>query len=128
MKALAIGATGAVGKDLVQQLIEDSSVERVDIFVRREVKIPSAKLVAHVVDFDHPETWADQIQGLIRKGNDRFGETASIAVLKVFNAIGLLRTWTPMPTEAVAAAMIRLAKSGRKGVEIIESQDILKVQ
>ena len=26
MKALVIGATGAVGKDLVQQLIEDSSV------------------------------------------------------------------------------------------------------
>ena len=43
MKALVIGATGAVGKDLVQQLIEDSSVERVDIFVRREVKIPAAK-------------------------------------------------------------------------------------
>ena len=63
MKALVIGATGAVGKDLVQQLIDDSSVERVDIFVRREVKIPSAKLVAHVVDFDHPETWADQLQG-----------------------------------------------------------------
>jgi len=70
MKALVIGATGAVGKDLVQQLIEDSSCERIDIFVRREVKIPVAK--------------------------------------------------------AVAASMIRLAKSGRKGVEIIESQDILK--
>ena len=35
LKALVIGATGAVGKDLVQQLIEDSSFERVDIFVRR---------------------------------------------------------------------------------------------
>ena len=30
-----------------------------------------------------------------------------------------------MPTEAVAAAMIRLAKSGRQGTEIIDSQDIL---
>ena len=63
MKALVIGATGSVGKDLVQQLIEDSSVERIDIFVRREVKIPAAKVVAHVVDFDHPETWADQLKG-----------------------------------------------------------------
>ena len=210
MKALVIGATGAVGKDLVQQLIEDNSVERIDIFVRREVMIPSAKLVAHVVDFDHPETWADQIKGdvlfscmgttikaagtqeaqwkvdytyqydaakaakangvptyvlvssvganakskvfytkmkgalddavqklgfegcfilrppsLIRKGSDRFGEKAGIVALRAFNAIGLLRTWTPMPTEAVAASMIRLAKSGRKGGEIIESQDIL---
>ena len=211
MKALVIGATGAVGKDLVQQLIEDSSVERVDIFVRREVKIPAAKVVAHVVDFDHPETWADQLQGdvlfscmgttikaagsqeaqwkvdytyqyeaakaarangvktyvlvsaiganpkskvfytrmkgeldeavqklgfegcfilrppsLIRKGTDRIGEKAGIVAIRAFNAIGLMRNYTPMPTEAVAAAMIRLAKSGRKGVEIIESQDILR--
>ena len=213
LKALVIGATGAVGKDLVQQLMEDSSVERVDIFVRREVKIPAAKVVAHVVDFDHPENWADQLRGdvlfscmgttikaagsqeaqwkvdytyqydaakvaktngvptyilvsaiganpkskvfytrmkgelddavqwlafegcfilrppsLIRKGTDRFGEKAGIVAIRAFNAIGLMRNYTPMPTEAVAAAMIRLAKSGRKGVEIIESQDILKVQ
>ena len=39
MKAIVIGATGAVGKDLVQQLIEDSSFERVDIFVRRIIFI-----------------------------------------------------------------------------------------
>ena len=211
MKALVIGATGSVGKDLVQQLIEDSSVERIDIFVRREVKIPAAKVVAHVVDFDHPETWADQLKGdvlfsclgttiraagsqdaqwkvdytyqyeaaktakangvktyvlvssvganakskvfytkmkgaldeavqelcfegcfilrppsLIRKGSDRFGEKVGIVALKAFNAIGLMRSFTPMPTEAVAAAMIRLTQSGRQGVEIINSQDILK--
>lgn len=213
MKALVIGATGAVGKDLVQQLIEDSSMECIDIFVRREVKMPAAKVVAHVVDFDHPETWADQLKGdvlfscmgttikaagsqeaqwkvdytyqfdaakaakangvptyvlvssigadvksklfytkmkgalddavqklgfegcyilrppsLVRKGSDRFGEKAGIVALRALNAIGLLHTWTPMPTEAVAAAMIRLAKSGRKGIEVIESQEILKVQ
>ena len=211
LKALVIGATGAVGKDLVQQLMEDSSVERIDIFVRREVKIPAAKVVAHVVDFNHPETWADQLQGdvlfscmgttikaagtqeaqwkvdytyqheaakaakangvptyvlvsaidanpkskvfytrmkgelddavqrlgfegcfilrppsLIRKGTDRFGEKAGIVAIRAFNAIGLMRNYTPMPTEAVAAAMIRLTKSGRQGVEIIESQNILK--
>ena len=213
MKALVIGATGAVGKDLVQQLIADESVERIDIFVRRDVNTPSAKLVVHVVDFDHPEAWADQLKGdvlfscmgttikaagtqdiqwkvdytyqfdaakaakangvstyvlvssiganpkskvfytrmkgeldeavqklgfegcfilrppsLIRKGSDRFGEKASIVVLKAFNAIGLLRKLAPMSTDAVAAAMIRLAKSGRKGIYIIDSQDILKVR
>ena len=213
MKALVIGATGSVGKDLIQQLIEDSSMDRIDIFVRREVKMPAAKVVAHVVDFDHPETWADQLKGdvlfscmgttikaagsqeaqwkvdytyqfdaakaakangvptyvlvssigadvksklfytkmkgalddavqklgfegcyilrppsLVRKGSDRFGEKAGIVALRALNAIGLLHTWTPMPTEAVAAAMIRLAKSGRKGIEVIESQEILKVQ
>lgn len=211
MKALVIGATGAVGKDLVQQLLTDEAFEKVDIFVRREVNIQSDKLTVHVVDFDHPETWADQLQGdvlfsclgttiraagsqeaqwkvdytyqfeaakaaraqgtgtyvlvssvganakskvfyskmkgsldeavqalgfegcfilrppsLVRKGSDRFGEKAGVVILRAFNALGLMRGFTPMPTEEVAAAMIRLAQCGRKGVEIINSQDILK--
>ena len=211
MKALVLGATGAVGKDLVQQLLADNSFESVDIFVRREVKMASDKLVVHVVDFDHPETWADELQGdvlfsclgttikaagsqeaqwkvdytyqyevakaarangvkiyvlvsavganvkskffysrmkgalddavqqlgfegcfilqppsLVRKRSDRFGEKVGVAVMKGLNAIGLLRSWTPIPTESVAAAMIRLALSGRQGIEIVKSQDILK--
>ena len=212
MKALVIGATGAVGKDLVHQLLADESFERVDIFVRREVDIPLSRLVVHVVDFDNPESWSDQLQGdvlfscmgttikaagsqdaqwkvdytyqynaakaarsngvpayvlvssigsdpkskvfytrmkgaldeavkklgyescfilrptsLIRKESDRFGEKAGVVILRALNAIGLLRSLAPIPTEAVAAAMISLAKSGRQGVEIISSQDVLKV-
>jgi len=210
MKALIIGATGAVGKDLVEQLLKDDTFDRVDIFVRREVKIPSAKLVSHIVDFDHIETWASLLSGdvlfsclgttikaagsqdaqwkvdytyqfdsakaaraggvrklvlvssvganaeskifyarmkgqldedvaklgfpgcfilrppsLIRKGSDRFGEKAGVAILKGLNAIGLLRSWKPMPTEEVAAAMIRLAESESEGLHIFESQEIL---
>ena len=212
MKALVLGATGAIGKDLVELLLKDPTVDRVDIFVRREVNIPSAKLVVHVVDFDHPEQWADKISGdvlfstlgttiraagsqeaqwkvdytypynaakaarengvptyvlvssvganakskvfytrmkgalddavqelgfpgcfilrppsLIRKGSDRFGEKAGIVALRAFNAIGLMRAWKPMPTEAVAGAMLRLAKSDREGTEIVDAQEILKV-
>lgn len=210
MKALVLGATGAIGSDLLEQLLQDDNFDRVDIFVRREVKSSSAKLVVHVVDFGHPEQWATQLTGdvlfstlgttiraagsreaqwkvdytyqynaaksarengvpvyvlvssvganakskvfytkmkgalddavqalgfpgcfilrppsLVRKGSDRFGEKAGIVALKALNAIGLMRNFTPMPTEAVAAAMIRLAKSGRQGTEIIDSQDIL---
>ena len=55
MKALVIGATGAVGKDLVEQLLKDDSFERVDVFVRREMPLLSSKLVSHVVDFDYPD-------------------------------------------------------------------------
>ena len=66
-----------------------------------------------------------QPPSLVRKGSDRFGEKAGVAVLKALNAIGLMRSWKPMPTEEVAAAMIRLAKSDRTGVNIIASQDIL---
>lgn len=212
MKALVLGATGAIGKDLVELLLKDPTVDRVDIFVRREVNIPSAKLVVHVVDFDHPGQWADKLSGdvlfstlgttiraagsqeaqwkvdytyqynaakaarengvptyvlvssvganaksnvfytrmkgalddavqelgfpgcfilrppsLIRKGSDRFGEKAGIVALRAFNAIGLMRAWKPMPTEAVAGAMLRLAKSGREGTEIVDAQEILKV-
>ena len=212
MKALVIGATGAVGKDLVEQLLKDESFERVDVFVRREVKVPFSKLVPHVVDFDYPEAWSEFLFGdvlfsclgttikaagsqdaqwkvdytyqyeaakaargngvqkyvlvssigasskskifysrmkgalegavkelgfsgcfilqppsLIRKGSDRFGEKAGVALLKCFNAIGLMRSWKPMPTEEVAAAMIRLAKSGKTGTNIITSQEILSV-
>ena len=43
MKALVIGATGAVGKDLVEQLLKDEAFERVDVFVRREISAPSAR-------------------------------------------------------------------------------------
>ena len=209
MKALVIGATGAVGKDLVEQLLKDDSFERVDVFVRREIPLLSSKLVSHVVDFDHPEIWAELLTGdvlfsclgttikaagsqdaqwkvdytyqfevakaarangvqqyilvssvgadakskifysrmkgqldedvaklgfpgcfilrppsLIRKGSDRFGEKAGVVVLKALNAIGLMRSWTPMPTEEVAAAMVRLAKSGKTGHSIITSQEI----
>lgn len=209
MKALVIGATGAVGKDLVELLLKDDAFDRVDVFVRREIPLLSSKLVPHVVDFDHPEGWIDLLAGnvlfsclgttikaagsqdaqwkvdytyqydaaraaqsngveqyilvssvgadakskifysrmkgqldedvaklgfpgcfilrppsLIRKGSDRFGEKAGVVVLKALNAIGLMRSWTPMPTEDVAAAMVRLAKSGKTGHSIITSQEI----
>ena len=55
MKALVLGATGAIGKDLLELLLADASFDRVDIFVRREVKVTSAKLNVHIVNFDHPE-------------------------------------------------------------------------
>ena len=212
MKALVLGATGAIGKDLVSQLLQDEAFNRVDIFVRREVPASSDKLVVHVVDFDHPEQWAGELTGdvlfstlgttiraagsqpaqwkvdytyqlqaaqsarkngvpvyalvssvgadarsrifyskmkgaldrdvqalgfegcfilrppsLIRKGSDRLGEKIGVVALRAFNAIGLMRNFTPMPTEAVAAAMIRLAKSGRKGTGIFTSQEILSI-
>jgi uncharacterized protein YbjT (DUF2867 family) len=210
MKALVIGATGAIGKDLVEQLLQDDDFTRIDIFVRREVSYSSAKIAVHVVDFDHPEQWAGLLSGdvlfsclgttiraagsqeaqwkvdytyqyntalaarkngvltyvlvssvganakskifyskmkgaledavqalgfdscfilqppsLIRKGSDRLGEKLGVVILKALNGIGLMRAYTPMPTESVAAAMLRLAKCSRKGCETVVSQDIL---
>ena len=198
-KALVIGATGAVGRDLVDQLLQDDAFESVVAFVRRPLAVESPKLTVHVIDFDHPELWRQLLQGdvlfsclgttiraagsqaaqaarengvgtyalvssigadpkskifytrmkgeleeavkklgfpacfilqppsLVRKGSDRFGEKAGVVMLRAFNAIGLMRAWKPMPTEEVAAAMVRFAKSGRLATETVVAQDILKV-
>lgn len=210
MKALIVGATGAVGKDLLEQLLGDDAFDSIEIFVRREVKTDSPKLKVHVVDFERMDGWKRLLSGdvlfsclgttikaagskevqwkvdytyqleaakaareagvttyvlvsaigaspkakffytrmkgeldeevirlgfprcvilrppsLIRKGSDRFGEKVGVAALKAFNSVGLLRSYRPMPTEEVAAAMIRAAKGESAGVQIIESQDIL---
>ena len=210
-KALVIGATGAVGRDLVEQLLKDDAFGSVVAFARRPLAVENPKLTVHVIDFDHPEQWQNLLQGdvlfsclgttikaagsqeaqwkvdytyqyeaakaarengvetyvlvssigaspkakffytrmkgeleeavkklgfpacfilqppsLVRKGSDRFGEKAGVVALRAFNALGLMRAYTPMPTEEVAAAMVRLVKSGRRATETVVAQDILK--
>jgi len=63
MKALIIGATGATGKDLVNQLLNDKDFEEVDVFVRKPIDIQNDKLKVHVVDFEKPEEWKDSVKG-----------------------------------------------------------------
>ncbi|SEM84274.1 NAD(P)H-binding [Chryseobacterium taichungense] len=63
MKALVIGATGATGKDLVNQLLQDKDFEEVSIFVRKPVDIHNEKLKVHVVNFENPEEWKSKVQG-----------------------------------------------------------------
>lgn len=63
MKALVIGATGATGKDLVKQLLNDKDFEQVDVFVRKPLNIENEKLKTHVVDFEKPEIWKDFVRG-----------------------------------------------------------------
>lgn len=63
MKALIIGATGATGKDLVNQLLTDKDFEEITIFVRKPVDIQNDKLKIQVVNFDHPEEWKDKVKG-----------------------------------------------------------------
>ena len=63
MKALVIGATGATGKDLVNQLLGNSSYEEVHIFVRKAIGLTHAKLKVHIVDFEKPEEWKSLVIG-----------------------------------------------------------------
>lgn len=63
MKALVIGATGATGKDLVKQLLNDKDFEEVDIFVRKPLPVENEKLTTHIIDFDKPEEWKNFVKG-----------------------------------------------------------------
>lgn len=63
MKALVIGATGATGKDLVNQLLNDKDFEEVNIFVRKPVDIQNDRLHVHVVNFEKPEEWKGMVKG-----------------------------------------------------------------
>ncbi len=63
MKALVIGATGATGKDLVSQLLQDQDFDEIKVFVRKPIEIQNDKLTVHVVDFDKPQEWKNEVQG-----------------------------------------------------------------
>lgn len=63
MKALVIGATGATGKELVQQLLLDQDFSEVIVFVRKPLTIYNDKLTTHVVNFQNPEDWKNLVVG-----------------------------------------------------------------
>lgn len=63
MKAIIIGATGAVGRDLLTALLRDERYDEVITFTRREVGADSAKLRSYIVDFKKPEGWHDLVRG-----------------------------------------------------------------
>ncbi|PWJ42589.1 NAD-dependent epimerase/dehydratase family protein [Sediminitomix flava] len=61
--ALVIGATGLVGKNLVQLLLHDAAYDKVIVFARRSTNIGHSKLQEHIVDFDHIESWKELLKG-----------------------------------------------------------------
>ncbi len=61
--ANVIGATGLVGKQLVQQLLKDERFEKVRIFVRRETGLNHPKLEQFIIDFSKSETWEKLLTG-----------------------------------------------------------------
>lgn len=63
MKALVIGATGATGKDLVSQLLQDQDFDEVKVFVRKPVELQNDKLKVHIVNFDNPQEWKNEVRG-----------------------------------------------------------------
>lgn len=63
MKAIIIGATGATGKDLVNQLIKNENFSEISVFVRREFPIKHPKITQHIINFAHLEESRNLIKG-----------------------------------------------------------------
>ncbi|WP_288763341.1 hypothetical protein [uncultured Weeksella sp.] len=63
MNALIIGATGATGKELVQQLLEHPAYSSITIFVRKNTFKVHPKLTVHCIDFSKPEKWQQWVLG-----------------------------------------------------------------
>ena len=63
LTANVIGATGLVGKHLVQQLLDHPEFETVRIFVRRDAGISHPKLEQQIVDYSNQEVWKNKLQG-----------------------------------------------------------------
>ncbi|MCM3784748.1 NAD(P)H-binding protein [Neobacillus mesonae] len=55
-KALVIGATGLVGKQLIAQLLEQEEYEQVTALVRKKLPLSHPQLIQFVVNWDHLES------------------------------------------------------------------------
>lgn len=55
--ALIAGATGLVGSELLQQLINEPTYNKIHILVRKEIDIKSDKVIQHIIDFEKLDTF-----------------------------------------------------------------------
>jgi uncharacterized protein YbjT (DUF2867 family) len=78
-KAILLGASGLIGSEILNFLINDDHFDEVLLLNRSELEIVSSKVTQRMVDFSRPETFSDAFQNT---------DT-------VFCAIGTTRSKTP---------------------------------
>ncbi|MGZ3921318.1 MAG: NAD(P)H-binding protein [Bacteroidia bacterium] len=61
--AIVIGATGLVGNELLNLLLNDTRFDRIVVFARRPTGYSNPRLKEHVIDFDKPKEWAHLVKG-----------------------------------------------------------------
>ena len=61
--AIIIGASGLVGNQLVEKLLNDNRYNRIKIFIRKPSGITHPKFEEHTVDFEKLEHWKNIITG-----------------------------------------------------------------
>ena len=62
-KAVVIGATGVVGREVVKELTQRSEISEVVTFTRRKVDFESPKVINYVIVFDKIEDYSDLVSG-----------------------------------------------------------------
>lgn len=62
-KAIVLGATGTVGKELIEKLIENENFTEIISLGLKPCGLKNSKLTEHIIDFNRPETWKDVVQG-----------------------------------------------------------------
>ena len=65
MKAILIGATGLIGKELLKQLLADDHYSQVNVFTRRSTEVKHDKLKEQIIDFDHINSSSIVINGSV---------------------------------------------------------------
>jgi uncharacterized protein YbjT (DUF2867 family) len=61
--AIVIGATGLVGRQLVELLLKDSRFAIVKVLARRSLDFNNQKLEEHIIDFDEHDSWKKLVTG-----------------------------------------------------------------
>lgn len=61
--AIVIGATGMVGRALLDQLLADPRFSQIKIFVRRTTGITHPRLREFIINFNQPPEWKHEVQG-----------------------------------------------------------------
>jgi len=62
-KAIVLGATGRVGKELIEKLIENENFTEIISLGLKPCGLSNSKLTEHIIDINTPETWKDTVQG-----------------------------------------------------------------
>ena len=62
-KAIIAGASGLVGSNLLQLLLESPAYEEVLVLVRKDLPVSHKKLVQLVIDFDQLQQYQQALQG-----------------------------------------------------------------
>jgi uncharacterized protein YbjT (DUF2867 family) len=63
MEIVLVGATGLVGSEVLNQLLSEEKVSKINVLTRKKITIHSPKVVNHVVDFENEEDLKNSIHG-----------------------------------------------------------------